>query len=146
MTLPVFKVPGPKFASEPLMTVSVPPTTRPALALTPVVPPMLEVPDDVKGPSSVKLPALLRVAPLRVRELRNTELLATVSEVVAEVLERAKLLAAVKLRTDWALFANVTVVPANAVSMQTMSLKPGMTPVFQFLPVVHCPSPPRPVH
>src|SRR6266478_7670997 len=137
MTLPKVSVPGPKFTSEPLMTVSVPLTVSPALALTPVVPPMLEVPIDVKRPSSAKLPALLKVAPFRVRALRNTELAATVSEAAAVALERTKLLAAVKLWTDCTLFASVTVVPANCVLMQTSSVATGTLTGFQFDAVVH---------
>jgi len=147
MVLPEFRVPGPKFKSELPVTVSVPLIPKPAFAPTPPLPPMLEVPDAVKGPSRFKLPvALVRVALLRVRALRNTELMATVSEVGAEVLESNILLAAVKLWTDCTLFARVTVVPANGVSMQTSSVSTGRTPVLQFAAVVHCPSFALPVH
>src|SRR5216683_1540043 len=137
MTLPKVSVPGPKFTSEPLMTVSVPLAVSPALALTPVVPPMLEVPIDVKRPSSAKLPALLKVAPFRVRALRNTELAATVSEAAEVALERTKLLAAVKLWTDCTLLDRVTVEPANGVSMHTSSVTRGTLAGFQFVGVVH---------
>ena len=58
---------------------------------------MLEVPVDVKGPLRPKLPALVKVAPFKVRELKNPELKAVVSDVAAEVLVRTKLLAAVKV-------------------------------------------------
>src|SRR5260370_11648821 len=148
MTLPEFRVPGPKFASELPGTASVPLTVYPAFALAPLVALMLEDPDDVKRPLMVKFPTLPRVAPFKVRALRNRELRATLSEVgaVPEALERTKLLAAVKLLTDCWLFASVTVVPANGVSMHTSLIGPGTTPVLQFFAFVQSPSPAVPVH
>src|SRR5260370_42678451 len=106
---------------------------------------MLEDPDDVKRPLMVKFPTLPRVAPFKVRALRNRELRATLSEVgaVPEALERTKLLAAVKLWTDCGLFASVTVVTANGVSMHassvargTLGAEPGAAGC-QFVAVVH---------
>src|SRR6266404_3070673 len=130
------------------MTFSVPLIANPPFALTPPAPavmPMLEFPDDVKRPLTTTVP-LLSAAPFRVNAFRNEELAPTVSEVAAVVLDSTKLLAAVKLWTDCWLFASVTVVPANGVSMHAMSLTPGKRFVFQFAAVVHCPSPPLPVH
>lgn len=114
-------------------------TKKPAFALTPpTFPPILDVPDDVKGPLRVKFPPLLRVEPVRVSALRNVELAATVSEVATEALERTNLLAAVRLLTDcaWPL-ASVTVAPANGVLMHTSSVAKGTLAGFQFVGVVH---------
>jgi len=149
IALPEFRTPGPKFASELRATVSVPLTFRPAFATTPLPELMIEVPVDVKGPWSNKLvPGALRVAPFTVTALRNTALAETESEVAVVAPERTKLLAAVKVRTDCTLFARVTVVPANGVSMHTSSLARGTLAGFQFAAVVHCPSAgaARPVH
>jgi len=132
MVLPEFRVAGPKLAKVVPVIVSVPLTVNPAFALTPAAPPMLEVPDDVKRPLRVKLPALLRVEPVRPNAFRSVELAATVSEVGTEVLLRMNLLAAVRLWTDCWLLESTTKEPANGVSMQTSSDASGALPRFQF--------------
>ena|ERR1700676_339023 len=85
--------------------------------------------------------AELLSVPFKVRVFRKLELAARVSEVKLS----AKLAAAVKLLTDCALFASVTVVPANFVSMQTSSVARGTLAAepstgCQFVGVVHWPS------
>ena len=92
-------------------------------------------PPEVRRPLMVTVAELLSV-PFRVSVFRKLELAARVSVVKLS----AKLAAEIKLWTDCALFANVTVVPANCVSMQTSSVARGTRAGFQFAAVVHCPS------
>jgi hypothetical protein len=119
------RVPGPEFTSLLPMTVSVPLIVKPPFAKRmPVGAPMLDVPDDVNKPLIAKWP-LFSAAPFKVNAFKNVEPLATVSEAGAVAPESTKLLAVVKVLTDW-LPDSVTVVPANGVSMHTLSAAAGI--------------------